>query len=150
MTVAERITITLPNELYKRLQSVKEKLNVSGLCQTTIERAITIEEIKLKDIAVMDKVVERLLLEKQEADQEWKETGLVDGLEDAQELSYDDFRAIEKGEISEENREWILEKNFDDDAKPDSDEFDIYLQGWSEGVLHFWAEVKNRLNVSRT
>lgn len=145
MAVAERITITLPNDLYKRLQTVKDKLNVSRLCQTTIERAVTIEEIKLKDIAVMDKVVERLRLEKQEANQEWKETGLSHGLEDAQELSYDDFRAIEKGEISEDNREWVLEKNFDDDAKPDSDEFDVYLEGWTEGVLHFWDEIKNRI-----
>jgi predicted CopG family antitoxin len=145
MTVAERITITLPNDLYKRLQTVKDKLNVSGLCQTTIERAVTIEEIKLKDIAVMDKVVERLRLEKQEANQEWKETGLSHGLEDAQELSYDDFRAIKKGEISEDNREWVLEKNFDDDAKPDSDEFDVYLEGWTEGVLHFWDEIEDQI-----
>ncbi len=149
--MAERITITLPTELHKRLQKVKDELNVSGLCQATIERAVKIKEIKQKkDISIVDKVVERLLLEKQEADQEWKETGLVDGLEDAQELSYEDFRAIEKGEISEENREWILERNFDDDAKPDSDEFDVYLQGWTEGVLHFWDEIKTRLNVSRT
>jgi predicted CopG family antitoxin len=97
MTVAERITITLPNDLYERLQTVKDKLNVSGLCQTTIERAVTIEEIKLKDIAVMDKVVERLRLEKQEANQEWKETGLSHGLEDAQELSYDDSEQLKRG-----------------------------------------------------
>ena len=145
MTVAERITITLPNDLYKRLQTVKDKLNVSGLCQTTIERAVTIEEIKLKDIAVMDRVVERLRLEKQEANQEWKETGLEHGLENAQELSYEDFRAIEKGEISEDNREWLLETNFDEDAKPDSDEFDVYLEGWTEGVLHFWDEIKDQI-----
>ena len=145
MAVAERITITLPNDLYKRLQTVKDKLNVSGLCQTTIERAVTIEEIKLKDIAVMDKVVERLRLEKQEANQEWKETGLSDGLEDAHELSYEDFRAIEKGGISSDHRYWVLQKNFNYDVQPDSDEFDVYLEGWTEGVLHFWDEIKNRI-----
>ena len=145
MAVAERITITLPNDLYKRLQTVKDKLNVSRLCQTTIERAVTIEEIKLKDIAVMDKVVERLRLEKQEANQEWKETGLSHGLEDAQELSYEDFRAIEKGEFSDENRVWVLEKNFNYDIQHDSDEFEVYLEGWTEGVLHFWDEIKNRI-----
>lgn len=142
MSVAERITITLPDQLYERLQAVKGKLNVSGLCQQAIELAVTIEEIKIKDIPVKDKVIERLRLEKQVASREWRETGFTDGVEDAQELSYEDFRALEKDKVSEETREWVEDKRIQYLENPDED---IYWEGWVEGALHFWNEIKDKL-----
>jgi predicted transcriptional regulator len=36
MNVTERITITIPDDLHKRLQEVKEKLNVSRICSRAI------------------------------------------------------------------------------------------------------------------
>lgn len=142
MTVAERITITLPDQLYERLQAVKGKLNVSGLCQQAIELAVTIEEIKRKDVPVKDKVIERLRLEKQVVSKEWHETGFLYGMEDAQELSYENFRALEKGEVPEEIREWVEDKRIQYLENPDED---IYWKGWVDGALHFWNEIKNQL-----
>lgn len=143
MKVAERITITIPDGLHQRLQVVKEKLNVSGLCQQAIEQAVTIEEIKMKDIPVKQKVIERLRLEKEVANREWKETGLTDGTKDAEELSYDDFRALEAtGEVPEETRDWVIEEHFRYYDNPDET---LYFQGWIEGALHFWNEIKDQL-----
>jgi predicted transcriptional regulator len=142
MKVVERITITVPDGLYERLQAVKVKLNVSRVCQNAIEQAVIIEEIKTKDVPIKDKVIERLRLEKQVASKEWHETGFTEGIEDAQELSYEDFQALEKGEISEEVREWVKDKHFQYLENPDED---IYFKGWAEGVLHFWNEIKDQL-----
>lgn len=143
MTVAERITITIPDGLHQRLQAVKENLNVSGLCQQTIEEAVTIEEIKRKDVPVKEKVIERLRLEKKVANKGWKEAGFTDGMKDAEELSYEDFRAIKAtGEVPEETRNWVIEKHFEYYDNPDEDYF---FEGWIEGALHFWNEIKDQL-----
>ncbi|MEH1779701.1 MAG: hypothetical protein V7L26_11410 [Nostoc sp.] len=48
--MAQRITITLPDNLHERLQMFKESLNVSGVCQQAIDLAIQIEEIKLRTL----------------------------------------------------------------------------------------------------
>lgn len=143
MTVAERITITIPDGLHQRLQVVKDKLNVSGLCRQAIEQAVAIEEIKMKDIPVKQKVVERLRLEKEVANREWKETGFTDGMKDAEELSYEDFRALEAtSEVPKETRDWVIEEHFRYYDNPDED---LYFKGWIEGALHFWNEIKDEL-----
>jgi predicted CopG family antitoxin len=142
MIMAERITITLPGDIYKRLQVVKGNLNISGLCQGVIKQAIQIEEIKMKDIPIEEKVIERLRLEKQIAERERKKTGFIDGQEDAQELTYEDFMALSKQGISEKIREWVQDKRIR--FLEDTDE-EIYLEGWVEGALHFWKAVKTRL-----
>lgn len=144
--MAERITVTIPESLHRRLQAVKSRLNVSGLCQDAIEQAVRIEEIKMKDLPVKQKVIERLRLEKQEANKEWKETGFNDGLKDAEHLSYEDFQAIENienaGELPKETYDWVRENNFENYENLDED---IYLEGWIEGALHFWNEIKDEL-----
>lgn len=142
MIVAERITITLPGDMYKRLQVVKGNLNISGLCQGVIKQAIQIEEIKMKDVPVEEKVIERLRLEKQIAEREWKQTGFLDGQEDAQELSYEDFMALSRQFISEKIMERVHNKRIQFLENPDEE---IYLEGWVEGALHFWHRVKEQL-----
>ena len=142
MIVAERITITLPSDMYKRLQVVKGNLNISGLCQGVIEQAIQIEEIKMKGVPVKEKVIERLRLEKQIAEREWKQTGFIDGQEDAQELSYEEFMALSKQAISEDIREWVQHRHIRFLENPDEES---YLKGWVEGALHFWNTIKHEL-----
>jgi predicted transcriptional regulator len=145
--VAERITVTIPNELHQRLQAVKEKLNVSRLCQEAIERAITIEEIKMKEIPVKEKVIERLRLEKSQSDQEWEEIGFTDGVEDAEDLSYSDFKMLENNEISEETREWIQEKRLNTYDNPNTE---VYIEGWIKGASRFWDEIKGEVESKQT
>lgn len=142
MIVAERITITLPGDMYKRLQVVKGNLNISGLCQGVIKQAIQIEEIKMKDVPVEEKVIERLRLEKQIAEREWKQTGFIHGQEDAKELSYEDFIVLSKQGISEKIRERVQHRRIQFLENPNED---IYLKGWVEGALHFWNTIKDEL-----
>lgn len=142
MALAQRITITLPIALHERLQGVKEALNISQLCQRAIEQAVEIEEIKLKEIPVMEKVIERLRLEKQQSNTAWKQDGVLDGTEDAAELSYDEFLQLESSGIGEDLSEWIQHKRIQYLENPDTE---AYLEGWKEGALSFWQQVKGQL-----
>ena len=140
--MAQRITVTLPDALHERLQRVKEALNVSQICQRAIEQVVEIEEIKLKEIPVMEKVIERLRLEKQQSEATLKQDAVLDGKEDAVELSYDEFLQLENDGISEDLLEWIQSKRIQYLEKPDTE---VYLEGWKEGALSFWEQIKEQL-----
>lgn len=153
MEVAERITITIPDNLYERLQDVKENLNVSGVCQRAIEQAVQIEELKLRtDIPSKEKVILRLRMEKQEAGAKWKQIGFTDGVEDAQKLSYADLkffgciddngRPLELDDISDG---WISQERLSQHDDGFYFEWKAYKEGWVEGVIHFWEEIKNNI-----
>lgn len=158
MDVAQRITITLPDNLHERLQMFKESLNVSGVCQRALDLAIQIEEIKVStDIPAMSKAIARLRKEKQEASANWKQTGLKDGLTDAtEELDYVTLKYIgEGGDINSSIPGvkydppvimWLRHFRFQEyEQEGDYFESDIYTQGWIEGVIHVWKEIKDKL-----
>jgi predicted transcriptional regulator len=151
--VAERITITVPDDLHKRLQEVKEKLNVSRICSRAIDEAIELEFLKLRtDISDKEKAIERLRAEKkQEVSKTWKKKGFEEGVNDAQNtLRYSVIKHIAssyKDETLERDsyfsrgirhriRRYSSDHEFEEGA---------YKEGWSEGVAHFWEEVKDEL-----
>jgi len=141
--MAERLTVTIPEELHKRLQFVKADLNISQICQAALDRAITIEELKKGELPEMTKLAERLKLEKIQADEEWRETGILQGKEDALEFSYEDFRILEKTKKIDENYiEYLNNKVIAFLENPNEEQF---LSGWIEGVLSVWDQVKDTL-----
>jgi predicted transcriptional regulator len=158
MNVAERITITVPDDLHKRLQEVKEKLNVSRICSRAIDEAIELEELKLRtDISDKEKAIERLRAEKkQEVSTKWKKKGFSEGLNDAQNtLSYYFLKqiALNYNEESRDKKEFpivsFFRRKFRERYRKYSSDYEFeeeaYLEGWSEGVTHFWKEVKDEL-----
>ncbi len=147
--MTERISISIPDELSERLVAVKEKFNVSAVCQEAIEREVSRQELLLKGSDKIETVVERLILEKKRYDEPYKERGYKDGYRDAQRMSYDDLMEIIKGEeLLYKTEAWlgwlqdqVKELYIEDAALND----DMYLDGWTEGVKAFWEEVKDQL-----
>lgn len=146
-SMTERITITIPNDLHKRLQAVKDSLNVSGICQEAINLAVRIEEIKNEEPPNMDTLIKRLRLEKEKEIAESREAGITDGKQDAMELSYAEFRSLElhskSGLMPDDLYGWLehtrlqyIEIDYDKNA---------YLEGWAQGVLNVWEQAKNQL-----
>ena len=144
IAVVERVNISIPDVLSERLRVVKGRINVSKICQETIEKAVSIEEINAKDIPARDKLIERLRMEREEAVKEWKEAGFADGQKDAEELSYDDFQRLEDEEISEETRDWVREIHFDHYERLDEG---LYFEGWIKGALDVWYEIKDQVQA---
>ena len=141
--MAKRITVTISNETYERLQKVKASLNVSNLCQETIDVAVYIEELKAKE-QNMTVLIERLKMEKKKASEAWKKEGFEAGQEDALEISYEDFKTLDSTkEITEDLLDWVTDKHF----RWMNQDFDgdIYLEGWLEGVLSVWEKVKKNI-----
>ncbi|MHC5821437.1 MAG: hypothetical protein ACYT04_37600 [Nostoc sp.] len=142
--LAERITITIPDNLHKRLQVVKNALNVSGVCQEALEMAIRVEELKREKPQNMGTLIERLQIEKQQDAEQWKEEGVIEGKKDASNLSYKEFKELEsKQSITDDLTNWIEENHFE--YMEGSVDKDAFLEGWLEGVLSIWDEVKELL-----
>lgn len=152
--MAETISITLPKELFKRLQAVKHMFNVSGVCQEAIESEVYRQELLMKGSEDMENVIERLKTEKNEYGKQYQDQGYKDGYEDAKKMSYEELIEIKQvgsgaGVIwrSEVYSNWL-----DDQVKDvESDEgvaFDreAYLGGWVKGVCKFFEEVKGQLD----
>ncbi|RUS93131.1 hypothetical protein DSM106972_097250 [Dulcicalothrix desertica PCC 7102] len=156
MEMAQRITITLSDELYNRLQIVKDNFNVSRLCQQAIDSAVQMEEFKARtDISPTEKAMTRLRQEKKQAAERWNEIGFNDGVKEAAEnLSYKELKYIgEGGDINELISniepplimyiEHMCETNGYDDRQ--DFELDIYVAAWVKGACHVWNEIKDKI-----
>ena len=142
--MAERITITIPNDLHERLQAVKDALNVSRVCQEGLEVAIRIEELKREKSPNMDTLIEKLRIEKEQDVAKWKEEGVIEGKKDALNLSYSEFKDLEsKQSITDDLTDWIEENHFE--YMEGFVDKDVFLEGWLEGALSVWDEVKELL-----
>ncbi len=157
--MAETISITLPKELFKRLQAVRlqaveHMFNVSGVCQEAIESKVYRQELLMKGSEDMENVIERLKTEKEEYSKQDQDRGYKDGYEDAKKMSYEELIEIKKVESREEliHRTEVYYNWLDDQVKDvESDEgiaFDrwAYLRGWVEGICKFFEEVKGQLD----
>ena len=149
---AKKITISIPMDLYERLQEVKNKFNISGLCQNTIQHEIYRQELmegRIKGATEMDNIVERLKLEKDKYVERYIDQGCVDGYNDAKKLSYEEIMEIVNGFESINKTEVYLRllKDQIKDLKENDDSIDEnkYLEGWVEGVEDFWEEIKDRI-----
>jgi len=157
--MAQKVTITIPDDLAKRLDPVKEQFNVSRVCQEALANEVTIRELTAKGNETMEDVVKRLKAEKAQCDKEYFDSGRKDGVTDAKEMSYSDLREVvntfsdlratdQTAEIMYRTSVWdnwlcdqVTEIANDDGAFS----YEMYLQGWVDGVLAFWREVENKL-----
>ncbi len=159
-TMVQRITITIPDPLHERLQVVKDRINVSRVCQDALMKTVEGEELKMKDIPEREKLVARLRTERAENENYWKDRGVKEGKEDALELSYDDFMDIEShltgymedyeycaNHISEkvDGLSYMVERVEEYEGKESAFNEKDYISGWIDGVLEVWEDVKKEL-----
>lgn len=157
--MSKRINITIPDNLFERLEIVKEKMNVSAICQTAIESAVKTEEIKMSAMSKRESAIARLKIEAQNETDEWFQKGKRQGLEIAPDLSYTEFRqALEWHEAKYSTDGWqislldLMSHNcFDsiiDAAKneecPD-DMMESYALGGLDGIVEFWDSIQGEL-----
>jgi post-segregation antitoxin (ccd killing protein) len=157
--MAQKVTITIPDDLAKRLDAVTERFNVSRVCQEALANEVERRELIAKGNETMEYIVKRLKAEKAQCDKEYFDSGRKDGVTDAKKMSYSDLREVvntfsdlratdQTAEIMYQTSIWdnwlydqVTEIANDDGAFSR----EMYLQGWVDGVLTFWREVKNQL-----
>ena len=111
----------------------------------------------------LSELVERLRIEKEQAEKADKENGFMDGLRRAIKYSYTDFKALERiakmakrfeqgpkiqeiveSALNDMHRDFI-ELFWDDDREPLYTDLEIYMEGYIEGVMDLWGKVSVEL-----
>ena len=95
--MSKNVTITVPDQLYARMQTHKEKMNISKVCQDALDEKIQAFERRYKlskGEEDMEAIIERLKKEKEKEEDEWYEQGWKDGAEMAPSLPYGELRYL--------------------------------------------------------
>ena len=168
--MAKRVNITLQKELFERLQGVKQRFNVSSVCQRAIEQEVRRQELLVEAEDNMEAVLEKYRQEKRSFMNQYHDMGyevgvnfvnsgrleygeiigLVKGLEIASaedSLGTDDPNLIYNSDFWQESdsahdlRDVIQDQMGDE---PDLDE-GTFLSGWLDGVVEAWEEIKDKV-----
>jgi len=158
--MARRITITIPDDLYDRLQAVKGKINVSKASRLVgIMNAVELEEIKNAALSDKEKHIAGLRLQRIEC---LRAAGKKYGIRDAAIMDYDDLISIAAvydnlhsagGESFSAYDEldgidvmgWLKDDLHDRERKFGQFDRDVYLRGWVDGVWAYWSAIKDGL-----
>lgn len=164
--MAKRLTIAVPETMFLRLQQVKQNLNISAICQEALDMAISMQELQLTTPNA-DQFIERLRIEKKGMLDQAKNEGFKLGVESSPNLSFQDFQNLEArtrcncvAHLDDESLEdlWqFLSKRNDPNTwnvkSPGLMLFlnttpqakGMFVQGWIEGVLSVWQEIKSQV-----
>jgi hypothetical protein len=91
--MSKKVSITMSDELFERLSKVRDNFNISKICQESLEKEITIEELSKKtgdDTAI----IERLKLQKDQSKLNSRQQGQQDGIVLAKFMSYVQLKAF--------------------------------------------------------
>jgi len=161
--MAHRISVTLPADLFARLDVVKGAFNISGICQEALAREVSRQELIAEEPKKLISTIKRLRAEKRKYDRRYEDVGYRRGYSDAQTLSYDelvelvDAHSVCKSEPSLDGWspdivynlslwEERLEKGIEDQERGDP-RFcrDAFVCGWLKGAIALWETVKDRI-----
>jgi hypothetical protein len=167
--MAQRINISVPDDLYQKIQTFRERLPISRLCQETLARAVAIEELRSQAAEDIDRLA---IVFKQESDaygQDFREEGFRDGMKDAFKTDYHSMCELwmhsEAGDppeelfnsgASQDTSEKVASNNvgIDEDGvflnhfSLPFDEFsNFYYEGWVAGFLDVWQRVCAKLSI---
>ena len=156
--MGKRISIALPDELFERLQAVKDEFNISGLCQDAIESEIVRQEF-FKKGTDMENTIKRLSDEKRASIKANEESVEQVGYMWASSMSYSELIRLEKAEekLGKGSDEFVdiirelpdyqswLEEAWAHHDNPAEIGQDLYLRLLAEGIMRFWREVRSKI-----
>ncbi|MGQ0751219.1 MAG: hypothetical protein ACT4PS_11840 [Betaproteobacteria bacterium] len=144
-----RLNITVPDELYARIEKWRERLNLSRICQDAIGRELEKLELVPEDVRKMQEALARLGQEKAKVERACFRKGVYDGLEWAREADYALLKRWGERTPAEGAAEEVLRGPAAATATAHSDSTDWhpqpYAEGWIAGVRQFWDRAKARL-----
>lgn len=141
-------TIYLPDELSKRVEEHKDRINLSAIFQEAIERYLkrfsttSTEQI---DAGILEEAIKRLSREKDELKQYSYEEGIKAGRDWAlYEATYEDLILIEmEGNpiLPEDIDKWVGERHVEGDII----DYSAFKEGWFKGIKEVWLAMKNKI-----
>lgn len=157
--MAKKVTISIPDMLYEKLEKWRESFNLSKMFQDAVSEAIQKKEEfqkRIREDIDLGQVVERLRKEKMQSEGNYFESGRNNGLQWARTAHYDDLQyALKWKELENATEDKVLGDYFSHirasthlfNSHPYSDPeyFFNYLQGWKQGIEQFWQEIREKL-----
>jgi len=165
--MAKRTTISIPDELYEKMNKWRDHINFSKEFRNHVSNLIEAREsflLKTKGNKKMANTIARLKAEKVESLGDYRQIGRDYGYDWAEEADYVQLRAIldwepntnddlPQGEARDELREYF-HSIYQEDENLDRDDWwygrnnflnEQFILGWKEGVDAFWDKVKDHL-----
>ena len=157
--MTQKITLSLPDFLYEKLEEWRASFNLSKLFQDALADAIQRKEEFKKRISEdfdMADIIKRLKQEKQNWEKKYYALGKTEGVQWAKIAHYSDFLYVLKFKdtyqlISDSKMSEYFKKLYDAtnlsknrESGPADDE-QMFMDGWFKGVLEFWNQIKEKL-----
>lgn len=160
--MSQRINISVPDELFEKMQAYKDRLNVSKLCQNAIQRAVAIEEQRDRTNGDIDRLAIAFERERMQYGQAFREEGFRDGTNDGLACDFQWMYTIWTHRDAEPPEKLFemaatketTEKVQNEQLETDLDFFicfdhvkDLYFKGWLDGFLDVWDRVAEKMNL---
>lgn len=144
-----RLNITVPDDLYKRAEKWRDRINLSRVCQEAIRRELDKLEQVPEQLREMREALSRLEREKAKIERSCFRKGVYDGLEWARGADYASLKRWGEQPATAEALEEVLHGPAARSAAVHHDdpgwEPRPYAEGWIAGVNQFWERAKNHL-----
>ncbi len=148
-----RVSISLPEDLMKRLEPVKEKLNISQVCREALERRVAMFErsaSKEGQETGRQEVVMRLRDERASLETRWEDLGRRNAAVWLGTASYEELKdAVEANGAKNGHKSSLPKSAFkmlkrdmkEDRGDADGGEAQVYKTAWLDCVKDVWLEV---------
>lgn len=148
--MSQRMTITIPDKLKKRLDPYRTQLNLSQVCARALEREVSIMEGVASDPSEFNALVERVKLQKVQAARESFARGFEDGVEAAEDSDYPDFVLADRirrdagpyslPDKAEQRLKALLKDSPEEVLDPEA-----YRGGWLDGMRAVWQRIEDQI-----
>lgn len=157
--MAKKVTISIPDMLHEKLENWRESFNLSKMFQDAVVEAIQKKEEfqkRIREDLDLGQIIERLRREKMQSEQNSLESGRKDGIHWAKTAHYDDLQyALHWSDMENAAKDTVLGHYFttnptlsrlQQSSTYSGTQYALnYLQGWKQGVVQFWEEIREKL-----
>jgi len=155
--MAQKITLSIPDLLHEKLKEWRASFNLSKMFQEAVTDAIQKKEEFQKRFSKdynMSEIIKRLKQEKLILEKQYYKLGKEEGLRWAKTAHYEDLLYVVEFNdtyklISDSKMSDYFDKIYQSsELEKLSDSFDheqLFIEGWSDGILEFWNHVKEKL-----
>ncbi len=155
--MTQKITLSIPDLLHEKLKEWRASFNLSKMFQEALTDAIQKKEEFQKRFSKdynMSEIIKRLKQEKRIWEKQYYKLGKEEGLRWAKTAHYEDLLYVvefnDTYELISHSRmsdyfDKIYQSNELAKLPGSTDHEQLFLDGWSDGILEFWNHVKEKL-----
>jgi hypothetical protein len=144
-----KLNITIPDEIYERLERWRDRVNISRICAEAINRELNKLEQLPDDLAAMKTTLSRLGREKEKLERISFRAGVYDGLEWARQAEYAELKFWSHQVTLSKTWNLVLEGPAAEPAAAHAQDVRWdrmpYAEGWLAGVKQFWERLQKHL-----